>query len=96
MLTLINGILAILLIFGGSLELFAASKHFQWLKFMTLFFCLPVTSAYLVITSAENSLHVLTLLLSFVIMILSVKKRQERKIACICALTGFITIIAYF
>ena len=96
MLTLINGILAILLIFGGSLEIFAASKHFQWLKLTTLFFCLPITSAYLVITSAENGLHVLTLLLSFVIMILSVKKRQESKIAWVCALTGFITVITYF
>ena len=77
------------------MEIFAKSKYFQWLKLTTLFFCLQATSAYLVITSAENGLHVLTLLLSFVIMILSVKKTQESKIAWVCALTGFVTIIAY-
>ena len=96
LLTLINGTMAILLIFGGSLEFFAKEKRFQWLKLTTLFFCLPITSAYLVITSAENGLHALTLLFSFVVMLSSVKKSHEAPIGIACFLTAFLTMIFYF
>ncbi len=96
MLTLVNGTMAILLIFGGSLELFAKEKRFQWLKLTTLFFCLPVTSAYLFLTSSENGLHVLTLLFSFVVMLSSVEKKHEAPIGMACFLTAFLTCILYF
>lgn len=94
-LTLINGTIAILLIFGGSLELFADKKRFQWLKLTTLFFCLPVTSAYLLLTSTENGLHVMTLLLSFIIMLLGVEANYERKMVFICGLATLITSFFY-
>lgn len=96
MLTLVNGTMAILLIFGGSLELFAEEKRFQWLKLTTLFFCLPITSAYLFLTSAENGLHALTLLVSFIVMLSSVKKSHEAPIGIACFLTAFLTCILYF
>lgn len=96
LLTLVNGTMAILLIFGGSLEFFAKEKRFQWLKLTTLFFCLPVTSAYLFLTSTENGLHALTLLFSFVVMLSSVKKSHEVPIGIACFLTAFLTCILYF
>ncbi len=95
LLTLINGTMAILLIFGGSLELFAKEKRFQWLKLTTLFFCLPVTSAYLFLTSSENGLHVLTLLFSFVVMLSSVEKKHETPMGIACFLTAFFTLFFY-
>ena len=96
MLTLVNGTMAILLIFGGSLELFAKEKRFQWLKLTTLFFCLPVTSAYLFLTSEENGLHALTLLFSFVVMLSSAEKKHEAPIGMACFLTAFLTFVFYF
>lgn len=96
MLILVNGTIAILLIFGGSLELFADEKRFQWLKLTTLFFCLPVTSAYLFLTSAENGLNALTLLLSFVVMLSSVEKEQEAPVWIACLFTALLTLIVYF
>ena len=94
-LTLINGTMAILLIFGGSLELFANEKRFQWLKITTLFFCLPVTSAYQVVTSTENGLSLITLILSFVVMFLSIKREQVNKLIFTCGFIALITFIAY-
>ncbi|MFQ6723671.1 MAG: sodium:solute symporter family transporter [Opitutales bacterium] len=96
MLTLVNGTMAILLIFGGSLELFEKGKRFQWLKLTTLFFCLPITSAYLFLTSSENGLHALTLLFSFIVMLSSVEKKQEAPMGIACFLTAFLTLILYF
>lgn len=96
MLTLVNGTMAILLIFGGSLEIFAEEKRFQWLKLTTLFFCLPVTSAYLFLTSEENGLHALTLLFSFVVMLSSAEKKHEAPIGMACFLTAFLTFVFYF
>ncbi|MFQ6723389.1 MAG: sodium:solute symporter family transporter [Opitutales bacterium] len=96
MLTLVNGTMAILLIFGGSLELFAKEKRFQWLKLTTLFFCLPITSAYLFLSSAENGLHALTLLVSFIVMLSSAEKKHEAPIGIACFLTAFLTLILYF
>lgn len=96
LLTLVNGTMAILLIFGGSLELFAEEKRFQGLKLTTLFFCLPVTSAYLFLTSAENGLHLLILLFSFVVMLSSAEKKHEVPIGIACFLTAFLTLILYF
>jgi len=87
--------MAILLIFGGSLELFAEEKRFQWLKLMTLFFCLPVSSTYLLLTSQENGLHVLTLVLSFVVMVLSIEEKYEKKIIITCCLT-ILTILLFY
>ncbi len=95
-LTLINGTMAILLIFGGSLEIFAKEERFQWLKMTTLFFCLPVTSAYLVVTSSENGLSLITLLLSFIVMFFSVKREYITKLVYTCGLIGLITAIVYF
>ena len=91
LLTLINGTMAILLIFGGSLEIFAEEKRFQWLKLTTLFFCLPVTSAYLVVTSAENGLHILVLLFSFIVMVASIEKKHEGAMWIACSLTALLT-----
>lgn len=96
LLTLVNGTMAILLIFGGSLELFAKEKRFQWLKLTTLFFCLPITSAYLFLSSTENSLHILTLLFSFVVMLSSVEKKHEIPMGIACFLTAVLTVIFYF
>jgi len=96
MLSLVNGTMAILLIFGRSLEFFAKEKRFQWLKLTTLFFCLPVTSAYLFLSTTENTLHVLTLLFSFVVMIASVEKKYEAPIGIACFLTAVLTVIFYF
>lgn len=94
-LTLINGTIAILLIFGGSLELFADENRFQWLKLTTLFFCLPVTSAYLLLTSKENGLSLITLILSLIVMFLSVKKEYISKLIYTCELIGVITLVAF-
>jgi len=94
-LTLINGTMAILLVFGGSLELFVEEKRFQWLKLTTLFFCLPLSSAYLLLTSQENGLHILTLVLSFVVMLLSIEEKYEKKMIITCGLTILITIFFY-
>jgi len=94
-LTLINGTMAILLIFGGSLELFAEEKCFQWLKLTTLFFCLPVSSTYLLLTSQENGLHILTLVLSFVVMLLSIEEKYEKKIIITCCLAIFTILLFY-
>ncbi|MFQ6722852.1 MAG: sodium:solute symporter family transporter [Opitutales bacterium] len=95
LLTLINGTMAILLIFSGSLELFEKEKRFQWLKLTTLFFCLPVTSAYQVVTSTENGLSLITLVLSFVVMFLSVKREQVNKLIFTCGFIALITFISY-
>ena len=94
-LTLINGTMAIMLIFGGSLELFAEEKRFQWLKLTTLFFCLPVSSTYLLLTSQENGLHILTLVLSFVVMLLSIEEKYEKKIIITCCLAIFTILLFY-
>ena len=95
LLTLVNGTMAILLIFGGSLEIFAEEKHFQWLKLTTLLFCLPITSSYLFLSSNGNMLHIFTLLFSFVVMLSSVEKRHEASVGVVCFLTAFLTIIFY-
>ncbi len=94
-LTLINGTMAILLIFGGSLEIFAKEERFQWLKLTTLFFCLPITSAYLFLTCEENGLHGLTLLFSFIVMLSSVEKKHEASIGIVCFFTAFLTLTLY-
>ncbi len=94
-LTLINGTMVILLIFGGSLEIFVKQERFQWLKLTTLFFCLPITSAYLIITSTENGLHILTLLFSFIIMVANIEKKHEKFMILACVFTIFLTIIIY-
>lgn len=91
-----NGIMSILLIFGNSLEVFTKPKYFQWLKLITLFLCLPVTSAYLFLTSTENGLNLITLFLSLIIMFLSVDKKQEPKMAIVCGITSLITFIIFF
>lgn len=96
LLTLINGIMAILLIFGGSLEIFAKPNRLKWLKLVTLFFCLPITSVYLILTSNENGLGILTLLMSLLVMLLGVEKKEESKVIAFCSLLGFITLIAFF
>lgn len=96
LLTLINSIMAILLIFGGSLEIFAKANRFKWLKLVTLFFCLPITSVYLIFTSNENGLGILTLLMSFIVILLGVEKKEETKVIAFCSLLGFITLIAFF
>ncbi len=90
-----NGIMSILLIFGNSLEVFTKPKYFQWLKLITLFLCLPVTSAYLFLTSTENGLNLITLFLSLIIMFLSVDKKQEPKMAIVCGITSLITFIIF-
>ena len=95
LLVLANGTMAILLIFGGSLEIFAKEKHFQWLKLITLFFCLPVTSVYLLLTSQENGLHMLTLLLYFVVMSLSIEAKNKRKMLITCTLTILVASILF-
>ena len=95
LLILINATMAILLIFGNSLEIFAKQNRLKWLKLTTLFFCLPVTSAYLFLTSAENGLNIITLLLSFVVMLLSVEKQHEGKIIFACLVTALITTVIY-
>ena len=96
LLMLVNGTLAILLIFGGSLEIFAKEKYFQWLKWVTLFFCLPVTSAYLFLSAEENGLHGLILLFSFIVMLSCVEKKHEVPMGIACFLTAFLTVILYF
>lgn len=96
LLILINSTMAILLVFGSSLEIFAKQNRLKWLKLTTLFFCLPITSAYLFLTSTENGLSVITLLLSFIVMFLSVEKQYEGKIISVCLVTTLITTIIYF
>ena len=91
LLVLANGTMAILLIFGGSLEIFAKEKRYKWLKLTTLFVCLPINSAYLLLSSSENGLHILTLLLSFVVMLLSTDTKNKWKMVFACGLTALIT-----
>ena len=87
--------MAILLIFGGSLEIFAQEKRFQWLKLITLFVCLPVTSSYHLLTSSENGLHILTLAMSFVVMLLTVETKNGWKMVITCILTVLATIFLF-
>lgn len=95
LLTLVNGTMAILLIFGGSLEFFAEEKRFKWLKLTTLFFCLPVTSAYLLLTSKENGLSLITLTLSLMVMFMSVKKEHTSKLMITSGFIGLITLVTF-
>jgi len=95
LLIFINGVMAILLIFGSSLEIFTQEKRFQWLKLITLFVCLPVTSSYHLLTSSENGLHILTLAMSFVVMLLTVETKNSWKMVITCILTVVATLFLF-
>ncbi len=78
-LVLINGAMAILLMFGPSLRIFC-EKHFIIFKHITLLFCLPLSSLYLMFFDdpSYSGFHVLTFAMSLVLIItLSEVKYRE-------------------
>lgn len=91
-----NGTIAILLIFGSSLKVFENIKYLNGLKLVTLFFCLPITSAYLFLTSAINGLHLVTLFLSFIVMVSSFDSKKGWKIVITCILTALVTLFIHY
>lgn len=96
LLALFNGTMAIMLIFGSSLKIFENVKYLNALKLVTLFFCLPITSAYLFLTSSINGLHLVTLFLSFIVMLSSFDSKKGWKIVITCILTTLVTFFIHY
>lgn len=96
LLALFNGTMAIMLIFGSSLKIFENVKYLNALKLVTLFFCLPITSAYLFLTSSINGLHLVTLFLSFIVMLSSFDSKKGWKIVITCILTALVTFFIHY
>lgn len=84
-LIMLNGTMAVLLIFGSALEIFQNHKQiFDYFKQATLFLCLPLTSVYLLFSSEENGLHLVALGISFFIMMLVVEDKHREKTLFFC------------
>ena len=84
-LIMLNGTMAVLLIFGSTLEIFQNHKQiFDYFKQATLFLCLPLTSVYLLFSSEENGLHLVAWGISFFIMMLVVEDKHREKTLLFC------------
>lgn len=95
-LVMMNGTMAILLIFGTSLTFFKERQFFTSFKLFALLLCLPLTSAYLLFTAPENGLHLLTLVISMLIMMMVADEKHRERVLMICALLSIFVILAFF
>lgn len=78
-LVLLNGTMAIILIFNSLLQVFSKRQYFLYFKFWTLFLCLPLTCIYLLFASVENGLPLIGFGMSLLIMILIVEENHRKK-----------------
>lgn len=76
-LTLVNGAMALLLIFGTQFPTFY-KKYFYLLKEITLLLCLPVTSIYLIFFAENGCLHLVSFGLSVLLINLLAEDRFYR------------------
>lgn len=76
-LTLVNGAMALLLIFGTQFPTFY-KKYFYLLKEITLLLCLPVTSIYLIFFAENGCLHLVSFGLSVLLINLLAEDRVYR------------------
>lgn len=84
-LIMLNGTMAVVLIFGSTLEIFQKHKQvFAYFRQITLFLCLPLTSLYLLFSSEENGLHLVALGVSFFIMTLIVEDKHRERVLFFC------------
>lgn len=91
-LVMVNGTMAVLLIFGTSLTFFDKNRYFTYFKFCALLLCLPLTSAYLLFTAPENGLHLLTLAISLLIMMMVADEKHREKALLICS--GLVVLVS--
>jgi hypothetical protein len=96
--TLINGSIAILLIFSSQFPNFY-KKYFSIVKSLALFLCLPVTSIYLIFFAENGCLHIVSFGMSILLMNLLNEERSLKvslflsivmtvAVACGCFLSG--------
>ncbi len=95
-LVMVNGTMAVLLIFGTSLTFFKEKRFFTSFKLLVLLLCLPLTSVYLLFTAPENGLHLLTLAISLLIMMMVADEKHREKVLMICTLLAISVIFAIF
>lgn len=82
---MLNGTMAVFLIFGSTLEIFQKQKQvFDYFKQTTLFLCLPLTSIYLLFSSLENGLHLVAIGISFFIVMLIAEEKHREKMLFFC------------
>lgn len=92
-LVMINGTMAVLLIFGTSLTFFNKKRFFTYFKLCALSLCLPLTSIYLLFTVPENGLHLLTFAISLLIMMMIADEKHREKVLVGCVtLTVFVVL----
>lgn len=71
---IVNGFMALLLIFGSQFPIFY-KRHFIWFRELTLWLCLPITSTFLVFNAENGCLHLVSFGLSLLLLnVLSVAK----------------------
>ncbi|MDR0755536.1 MAG: hypothetical protein LBE99_01305 [Puniceicoccales bacterium] len=90
--TLINGSVAILLIFSNQFPNFY-KKYFVIVKSLALFLCLPVTSIYLIFFAENGCLHLISFGLSILLMNLL---NEERSLKTSLFLSIVMTVVVAF
>ena len=88
--------MSILLIFGPAISFFSVKSRFIYLRLSTLLFCLPLTSAYLLLVAPENGIHLLTLGLSLVIMVIVSEEEYRTRAIGICTFIILLVFLAIF
>ncbi|MGX8716803.1 MAG: sodium:solute symporter family transporter [bacterium] len=95
-LVMLNGTMAVLLIFGTSLAIFNDKQYFAFFRLCALLLCLPLTSVYLLFTAPENGLHLLTLIISLLIMTMVTDERYREKMLMFCVGLAISVALAIF